>query len=404
MNRAHLLALSVTAAAGFAACREDAPLASTQASSSSAVGAGAAGGQGGAATATASAAGGQGGAGGEEHTRSSAHASSSSTSGAGGGCQNALPTIVDPPMLLSQTGLYDDPATLKLSPLAREYEPQFMLWSDGEAKHRYIYLPECGTIDTTDMDVWQLPVGTRAWKEFSFAGKRLETRLMVKTGPDPKDLLYATYRWDEGQTDGTLVLGGEKNVLGTDHDIPDILTCKRCHGPYPAKGGLPSRYLGFGAIQLSHDGPGVTLTTLINEQRLSSPPAGNFTVPGDAIERAALGYLHVNCGMCHNDTPDGFLFPYFNARVKTTDADLASTGVYKTMVNKKTDNFLGYGCDYRIAGGSVADSCAYYRMTERGTAMSPNLKQMPPVGTEVIDATGLATLGAWIETLPPPVP
>ena len=27
------------------------------------------------------------------------------------------------------------------------------------------------------------------------------------------------------------------------------------------------------------------------------------TVPGDEVERAALGYLHVNCGAsCHNDT------------------------------------------------------------------------------------------------------
>ncbi len=396
---------AVMVAAGFQACGDAASDTDEQPSSATAGGFGGAGGVGeqGGANSTPSA-GGQGGAGGEAIVHSAAHGSASSVSGAGGGCQNVLPTIVTPPLLLSQTGLYVDPSGLKVSPFARAYEPQWKLWADGAEKLRYIYLPECGNIDTQDMDDWQFPVGTRAWKEFSLSGKRLETRLMVKTGPNTKDILYATYRWNEAQTDATLVLGGEKNVLGTDHDIPDELGCKRCHGPYPAKGGVPSRFLGFGALQLSHDGPGVTLSTLLSEGRLSVPPAANFTVPGTSVERQALGYLHANCGSCHNDTSEGLLFPKFNARLKTTDADVLNTGAYKTMVNQKTELFIGYGCDYRIAGGSTANSCSYFRMSERGTDNAPNLKQMPPSASEVVDVTGLGLLGAWIATLPAPAP
>lgn len=395
---------SVLVAVGFAACGDGgadtataASSASSDVSSSSAVG-GTAGHGGALTTHSAGGSGGTGGQGGE-------HASSSvatGAGGAGGGCQNLLPAVTEPPAKLSETGLYADITTKKVAAYARAYAPQFSLWADDAKKQRHVYLPECGTIDTTDMDGWQFPVGTRAWKEFSLGGKRLETRMMVRYGSATKDILYATYQWDEEQTDATLVVGGAKNVLGTAHDIPDELGCRRCHGPYPAKGGLPSRFLGLDALQLSHDGPGLTLASLIAEGLLSSPPAGNFIVPGTAIEREALGYLHANCGSCHNDTSEGLLFPSFDARVKTTDADVVSTGAYKTMVNQPTQLFVGFGCNYRLAGGSTANSCSYVRMTERGTDMAPNLKQMPPTGTEVIDVTGTAALGAWIAILPPP--
>jgi len=312
--------------------------------------------------------------------------------------------VTTAPATLAETGLYADFATKAIAPHAREYEPRYPLWSDGAEKRRFVYLTECGTIDSSSMDDWQLPVGARAWKEFSIGGKRLETRFMHRHGPSTKDILYATYVWNDAETSATLVLDGATNVLGTGHDVPDQLGCKRCHGPAPAKGGLPSRFLGFSALQLSHDGAGLTLAKLVAEGRLSQLPAGNITVPGDAVARAALGYLHSNCGNCHNDSPDGLLFPAFNARLRTTDVDVDKTGVYVTMVNQKTDLFIGHGCTYRIAGGNVADSCSILRMSERGTDAAPNLKQMPPLGTELVDATGLAAVSAWIATLPPPPP
>ena len=53
--------------------------------------------------------------------------------------------------------------------------PTEALWSDGAVKRRFIYLPPGTTIDTTNMDEWVFPVGTKFWKEFSVDGRKLRT-------------------------------------------------------------------------------------------------------------------------------------------------------------------------------------------------------------------------------------
>src|SRR5688572_32754644 len=37
---------------------------------------------------------------------------------------------------------------------------------------------------------------------------------------------------------------------------------------------------------------------------LSDPPIGDFPAPGDETTSAALGYIHANCGHCHNEHGD----------------------------------------------------------------------------------------------------
>ncbi len=386
-----LTAIGATFAVGPAACSQggDAP-GPTSASASSA-------------SSSASSTAGTGGTASSASASTGTSASASGTGGTGGSCKNLLPNETLEPAMLSNTGLYTDTAKKALAPYVKEFTPAFPLWSDGAEKHRWVYLPECGNVDTSAMDDWQLPVGTRIWKEFSLGGKRLETRMIHRYGPGAKDYLFTAYQWDAAESDAALQLNGVVNAGGTDHDIPDVDQCKHCHGPYPAKGGMPSRYLGFSALQLSHAGPGVTLSSLIADGKLSKPPAGDFTPPGTAVEKAALGYLHANCGNCHNDTNDGILVPAFNARLSVSDADVTKTGAYATMVNQKTTLFLGFGCNYRIAGQSVADSCAHLRMSQRGTDAMPNTKQMPPFASEVVDMTGLMALDAWIATLPAPM-
>ena len=102
-----------------------------------------------------------------------------------GGMEAGLPDASDSgtlpfARLLSATGLYVDTKKGDLAPDVREYQPQYTLWSDGATKRRWLYLPPGTKIDTSDMDFWLYPVGTKAWKEFSRDGKRLETRLMHK--------------------------------------------------------------------------------------------------------------------------------------------------------------------------------------------------------------------------------
>jgi hypothetical protein len=355
-------------------------------------------GTGGAATSTTTASGGgAGGAGG-----SGGNPGGGGSGGGGGGCENLVPASPDAPDLLSQTGLYDDIATRAHSRHVAEFSPSYALWSDGVDKRRFAYLPECDpVIDNTDEDDWVFPVGTRMWKEFSLGGVLLETRLIHRFGPGPNDFLYATYAWRDDDADADRVLSGVSNARGTAHDIPPLEACNNCHGPHPAKGGLPSRYLGFSAIQLSHAGPGVTMQALSTDGHLLVPNPTGCVVPGDAIAQAALGYLHANCGNCHNDSVDGIIFPFMDLRLRASDADVATTATYQTAVNQPSTLFMN-GCNHRILGGAPLASCIHVRMEARGSDGMPSGDQMPPLATDVADPTGLAAVDAWITALPPP--
>jgi hypothetical protein len=91
------------------------------------------------------------------------------------------------------TGLYSDWTNKIIAPDVMPYTPGVVLWSDGAAKTRWIWLPPGGKIDTTDMDDWVFPVGTKVWKQFDVGGKTIETRLIWKQ-PDAS-WISAVYRW-----------------------------------------------------------------------------------------------------------------------------------------------------------------------------------------------------------------
>ena len=50
-------------------------------------------------------------------------------------------------------------------------------------KTRWVYLPPDTTIDTSNMDEWNFPVGTKFWKQFVVGGVIVETRMLHKTAP-----------------------------------------------------------------------------------------------------------------------------------------------------------------------------------------------------------------------------
>src|SRR5690606_1928881 len=155
------------------------------------------------------------------------------------------------------------------------------------------------------MDDWSFPVGTRLWKSFRRDGILIETRLVQRTGTGPHDWLMVAYGWREDQRDAEQVPLGLINAKGTPHDVPDLAGCRACHGAGEKEGGgRPSRALGFSAVQLAHDGPGLTLEGPAAAGKLSHPP-GAIGGPGDPVAQAALGSLHANCGHCHNASGEG---------------------------------------------------------------------------------------------------
>ena len=325
---------------------------------------------------------------------------STTTSGAGGaggmGCVNSLPSDAPVPDLLSQTGLFSDTPAQILNPQVASFTPRWGLWSDAATKDRYVYLPECSPIDTSDMNDWSLPVGTRLWKSFSRDGILIETRLTQRIGPGPFDWVMTSYVWNEVHTDAVRTPEGVNDAKGTAHDVPNEAACRQCHGALePKGGGRPSRALGFSALQLAHDGPGLTLDDLVAEGKLTQPPAAPVEVPGDATTVAALGSLHVNCGPCHNASADAVPQLDLNLWLDAGLASVEQTGAYQTAVGRPNQVFADQQITGRVVPGAPSESSLWFRMAERG-----NNAAMPPVGTEDVDTAGLAEVEAWILGLP----
>tara|TARA_Y100001954_G_scaffold236407_1_gene296944 strand:- start:761 stop:1834 length:1074 start_codon:yes stop_codon:yes gene_type:complete len=311
-------------------------------------------------------------------------------------CTNSYGVLTELPQLLSQTGLYADIQNKEVHDALWAFVPEFQLWSDTADKQRWIYVPECDPIDTSNMDDWSFPVGTRFFKEFSVNGQRIETRLILRTGEGAYDFLYGTYEWNDDESEASLAPSeGVLEAKGTSHDIPSEAQCRRCHGSHPDRGGRPSRALGFSALQLNHDGAGIRLDDLVAQGRLSHAPEGALTFPGNDVERQALGHLHVNCGVCHNATRDGVPQTDMNLWVNVNQTTVEGTSTYLTAVGKANEIFNDQNVSARIQPGQPDVSSIIYRMSHRG-----NNAQMPPLATKEVDETGVEAVKAWILSLP----
>jgi hypothetical protein len=351
-----------------------------------------------------------------------------------------LPPPEGPFTLLSESGLYADIASHTVVASALEFEPEFKLWSDAAAKRRWIRFPPGAQINSDNMARWSFPRGTIAWKEFSDpdTGKRLETRIIQRLSSG--DFYFASFIWNEDDTEA-VVDTTPSNAPPLDipagcsvcdsppclsypsscHVVPQASRCNECHG------GENHKYLGFSAVQLSHDGPGLTLTELADRDLLTTPPPAGvtFPVPGTPIERAAIGYLHANCGHCHassagqngcysltSDPPDG---PGMQARVLPDDATVEDTQIWQSAVDQPLRYWLGEGqgnyteqdlgelIDHRILSGNAARSAVWYRMSVREWGQLPptdDHQQMPYFATNEVDEAGLAAVELWINSLP----
>ena len=312
---------------------------------------------------------------------SSSSGSSSGGGGSGGGVCGPLPFLTEPPATLSETGLYDDIANDVIAVHAKPFQPLYPLWSDDAAKERWFYIPECEQVDTSDMDTWQVPVGARLWKQFTRDGVRIETRLIMRTGPGQSDFEFATYQWTGDEA--FRVQNGVIDANGTDHDIPPQTMCSNCHRK-------DWRILGFSAIQLTHSLPGETMASLSAAGLLTNPLPGGVVIPGNPVDQAGLGYLHANCGSCHFD--GGVPNPPISFKVLQAHTTVESTDTYTTCVNQAAN--FNCNCD-RIEPGDAAASAVIQRMSVRTG------DQMPPFATEVVDNDGVAAVSAFIDQLPP---
>jgi mono/diheme cytochrome c family protein len=110
-------------------------------------------------------------------------------------------------------------------------------------------------------------------------------------------------------------------------------------------------------------------------------------------ERAALGYLHGNCGGCHNDRAAlAVLGLDFWRKTSESRADALSTFVGVTS----RFQVPGVPGAQRVATGSPEKSAVVFRMSSRHA-----YSQMPPIGTHVVDEEAVALVRRWINEVKP---
>lgn len=294
---------------------------------------------------------------------------------------------------LSTTGLYASIKTRQLKAGVEPFTPSFQLWTDGAEKHRWVRLPKGETIDTSDPDHWEYPVGTKFWKEFRWEDQPLETRFLEKTGEGPFGWKFVSFVWNERGTEAYAVPEGINNVYDTGHDIPSEKQCRTCHL------GRKDIVLSFTAIQLAHRGDGLTIESLVKKNLLAGALSGvrtaDLQLPGNEADQSALGSLHANCGHCHNPRGDGFDRNDMELWLKVDElSDLRKTGPYRTAVDTELSEELGK-LTQRIASGKPSASAVYTRLVSRGREDL----DMPPLGSKVVDKQGARLVKEWIESL-----
>lgn len=314
------------------------------------------------------------------------------------------PEIVQAPRRLSETGLYSAGRPGVVNPANRAFAPQYPLWSDGAVKARWIYLPPGTAIDASDSAEWAFPVGVRFWKEFTFNGRKVETRFIWRASVE--QWIFATYVWTEGGDDAVLapdegIRDAAEIAPGRRHDIPGSGDCRACHGskrPGP---------LGFNALQLSTDrdpnaihgeplAPGmITLATLVDE-RLLSPARPELLAPPPRIRassprtRAVLGYFASNCGTCHNRSGETTFDGPSLKHSDVNDGDAVA------------GDLLRYATTWQVPGQPEGASRMLSISAPDASAMLVRMRsrrpssQMPPLGTALRDEAAIEAVAKWI--------
>jgi hypothetical protein len=314
--------------------------------------------------------------------------------------------VNSPPERLHETGLFARDSADEIAPDILSFTPQYPLWSDGAKKRRWISIPQGTFIDASRPDAWEFPRGTRFWKEFS-VGRRVETRLIERL--QDGSWRYATYIWNEAGTDAVLAPadGAAVRIGQRRYTIPSTYDCRACH----EGGGAP--VLGFSALQLSADRDplaphaepaAVDLRALatrgwlrnLPQRLIDKPPRIAAATP---TERAALGYLHANCGHCHSKPDEAGAAVPVSLRLAQSVVEPDSSKAVLQSLLSTSSRFRPAGAQGATAvvmPGASHSSVLALRMRSRDPRV-----QMPPLGTDIHDSEALALIERWIDILNP---
>jgi uncharacterized repeat protein (TIGR03806 family) len=319
------------------------------------------------------------------------------------------------PTRLSETGAFRDLVTLEPAAGLVPYDLAAPLWSDGTFKRRWVALPEAGAVHAPDDGAWQFPAGTVFVKHFEMAlderqpdvRRRLETRLLVA---EASGSYYGiTYRWNDEQTDATVVLSKEIEPLSFvdaagapethDYLYPGPKDCTTCHSASAGSVlGVHTRQLNK-YFSYAADAPAVNelvawsgwglLDTHFDDTAAALAP--RLTALGDesaSLEDRVRSYWDGNCALCHTGTTG--TVKGWDARYSTA---LDNEGLDHAPSRARSD----VEATRLIEPGYPEQSLIYLR----GDTSEASLK-MPPLGRYRIDEQYIDVLGRWISSLVSP--
>ncbi|HEX7081365.1 MAG TPA: PQQ-dependent sugar dehydrogenase, partial [Gammaproteobacteria bacterium] len=297
------------------------------------------------------------------------------------------------PESLSATGCVDSADPARPAAGLIPYDVAAPFWSDGADKERWLAVPDGTTIAVGADGDFAFPEGAVLMKHFRLDGRLVETRLLMHH-PRAGWAGYS-YRWNDAQTDATLVEGGAVAEIGGRQWIfPSSDDCLACH---TSAAGFT---LGLETAQLDNDftypATGRTanqLETLDAIALFASPLAPSsgeaLADPYDAaapLDARARAYLHTNCAQCHRE---GGLAPV--ALDLRYDVRLAETGACDALPQAGD---LGLGAGARIIAPGEPERSVLLGRLERRDAYA-----MPPLASNVVDAEGAALIREWIASL-----
>jgi putative heme-binding domain-containing protein len=357
----------------------------------------------------------------------------------GGGIYQLAPNRAsfDPlafPRRLSQTGLFASTRDHSLAKGVHSFEINAEMWADGAVAERFIALPNRSFIQTGASNVWvfqsknewRYPTNAVLGKTLSIevekgnpkSRRRLETQVLHFDG---LDWHAYTYRWNDEQSDATLIgAGGDDfSVDIKDPSAPggrrsqswrlhSRAECLRCHNPWV------NVALAFTAPQLNRainpssrsasgrpepDRSPVRALNPPNQLRAfsqlgffdpplhqrSAPPLTNPYETSAPMQERARTWLHLNCSHCHREGAGGSVASHF-------EYELANDQM-KVLGQAPSQGTLGLSDAHVITPGQPGRSVLLYRVSTTGQG------RMPLIGSRVPDTRAVLLLTEWIQQL-----
>ncbi len=325
--------------------------------------------------------------------------------------------IADPPLMLSELGVFDDMMQLIPTKGMIPYTVNAPLWSDGAIKKRWIVVPNDGIFDSNveqivfdDIQPWSFPKGTVFVKHFELPitndingpTTKLETRFFIIT--EDNQGYGLTYKWNNEGTDALLLGGGTSRDIEIfkngvfdrvqTWDYPSRDQCLTCHNQNA------SFVLGVNSHQLNGTFYYPEMEASMNQldylnginifdrpiksasSYLKSHPLTDGSID---LEQRIRSYMDANCASCHRlgGVPTVSLDLRYSLPLKLTNSVN-----YPTQSQASDNNHL------IIEPGNAEESELWIRDA------SLNSNKMPPIGRNLIDQMYIDSLSKWIGQLP----